>query len=107
MNESLIVDHRTDQPLGYFWEASEAGFQIISKHAIPANRVYYLRLPTVDKDVLKARSVWCTQREDKTCFDTGFQIMETNPMALKKMLFILTRCVKQLNITITRTTAFK
>ena len=107
MNKSLIVDHRTEQPIGYFWEASEAGFQIISERAIPANRVYYLRLPTVDKDVIKARSVWCTQREDKSCFDTGFQIMETNSMALKRMLFILTRCVKQLNVAIASTTTFK
>lgn len=103
MKKSLIMDNRTEEPLGYLWDLTDAGIQLVSEKSIPINRVFHLRLPTADQEILKARSVWCTKRADQPCFDTGFQIMESDPMALKKIKFILNRCVRRLNITVTQT----
>ena len=84
-----IFDRYNGQYIGNVADITVEGAMVISDHPIPTEKTFQLRLDLpehifgIDHLDLEGHSIWCQPDIDPEFYNTGFQLLNNSPEAIK------------------------
>lgn len=82
-----VYDQESGELLGHLVDITTLGMKIVSKKALPADKVYQLRMALPgeffrEKEIrFTARSLWTTNDINPDFYDTGFEVSQLDERA--------------------------